>query len=91
MRDAEQRATKERENMIAAAAVASGDEDKAKNRRKKQPAKRSFFSRFVEGYLASSTEDMTEKKERMTIAISDFFGSQKNTTDLTVTSDGSNP
>ena len=38
------------------------------------PKIRSFFSRFVDGYLQAEREET--KKERVTTAISDFFGRQ---------------
>lgn len=47
--------------------------------RAKQPVKpskvKSFFSRFVDGYLQAEREDSVEK-ERMTKAVRDFFGRQ---------------
>jgi Ca2+-binding EF-hand superfamily protein len=38
------------------------------------PSRRSFFGRFVDGYLQAESND--EKKERLTTAIRDFFGRQ---------------
>ena len=39
------------------------------------PPSKSFFSRFVDGYLGAG-KDTSENHERLTIAISDWFGRQ---------------
>ena len=43
---------------------------------KHAPPNKNFFSRFVDGYLGSSRTDGSEHHQRLTSAISDWFGRQ---------------
>ena len=57
--------------------------EEKKNIVKVQPsngARKSFFSRFVEGYTGAGKEE-TDRNARLTIAISDWFGRQGNHND----------
>lgn len=49
-------------------------EDRKKNTSGSKSAMKSFFSRFVDGYLQAERDEA--KKERLTAAIRDFFGRQ---------------
>jgi hypothetical protein len=52
----------------------SETQQKSTNISPRKPRIRSFFSRFVDGYLQAERDD--EKRERLTTAIRDFFGRQ---------------
>jgi hypothetical protein len=49
-------------------------QQRSSNKSSRKPRIRSFFSRFVDGYLQAERDD--EKRERLTSAIRDFFGRQ---------------